>query len=171
MQVLSIDGRSTDGWDGDRAAKVLRGSQGSSVSVRFGRRPSQLVPGVAGRAEADKRKTEYRQVGWLLGSGFRDLKSRAEVQHAWLHQPCQLRCLLCCPSLCTPGSLRSARPRHASPPALAWERLAQPRGCTLGAQHGCEPCVPPWLTEACCGRAGQAAARAPGAEPGVQHGP
>ena len=60
VQLLSIDGRSTDGWDGDHAAKYLRGRQGSSVLVRFGRRTAQQ-PGVASRPEVTPR-TEYRQV-------------------------------------------------------------------------------------------------------------
>ena len=60
VQLLSIDGRSTDGWDGDHAAKYLRGRQGSSVMVRFGRRTAQQ-PGVASRPEVTPR-TEYRQV-------------------------------------------------------------------------------------------------------------
>ena len=60
VQLLSIDGRSTDGWDGDHAAKYLRGRSGSSVMVRFGRRTAQQ-PGVAGRPEITPR-TEYRQV-------------------------------------------------------------------------------------------------------------
>lgn len=50
LQVLTIDGQSTDGWDGDRAAKNLRGKSGSSVNVRFARRTEQ-TPGVAGRPE------------------------------------------------------------------------------------------------------------------------
>lgn len=59
VQVLSIDGAPTEGWDGDRAAKSLRGRSGSSVVVRFARRSSQ-VPGVAGRPEQPPR-VEYTQ--------------------------------------------------------------------------------------------------------------
>ena len=59
-QVLSIDGRSTDGWDGDRAATFLRGRSGSSVTVKFARRSLQ-IPGVAGRPELPPR-VDYQQV-------------------------------------------------------------------------------------------------------------
>eukprot|EP00884_Botryococcus_braunii_P016131 jgi/Botrbrau1/3200/Bobra.37_2s0030.1 len=59
-EVLSIDGAPTDGWDGDRAAKVLRGKSGSSVSVKFARR-SEQIPGVAGRPEPPP-MVEYKQV-------------------------------------------------------------------------------------------------------------
>lgn len=58
--VVSIDGKATDGWDGDRAAKSLRGRSGSSVMVKFARR-SEQVPGVAGVPE-EPPKVEYRQV-------------------------------------------------------------------------------------------------------------
>ncbi len=58
-QVLSIDGTTTEGWDGDRAAKSLRGTSGSSVTVRFARR-SEQVPGVAGRPEIPPR-LEFKQ--------------------------------------------------------------------------------------------------------------
>lgn len=73
MQVLTIDGQSTDGWDGDRAAKILRGKSGSSVNVRFARRTEQM-PGVAGRPEEPLKRIrldpdayQYRQV---CGAGF-----------------------------------------------------------------------------------------------------
>ncbi|CAL8463172.1 g2706 [Coccomyxa elongata] len=59
-EVLSIDGTTTEGWDGDRAAKSLRGTSGSSVTVRFARR-SEQVPGVAGRPEIPPR-LEFKQV-------------------------------------------------------------------------------------------------------------
>lgn len=66
--MLTIDGQSTDGWDGDRAAKILRGKSGSSVNVRFARRTEQM-PGVAGRPEEPLRRVrldpdsyQYRQV-------------------------------------------------------------------------------------------------------------
>ncbi len=59
-QVVSIDGKETDGWDGDRAAKSLRGRSGSSVTVKFARR-SEQVPGVAGVPEQPPR-VEYKQV-------------------------------------------------------------------------------------------------------------
>ena len=61
MQVLSIDGATTEGWDGDRAAKSLRGTSGSSVMVKFARRSEQM-PGVAGRPEQPPR-TELKQAG------------------------------------------------------------------------------------------------------------
>ena len=61
MQVLSIDGATTEGWDGDRAAKSLRGTSGSSVMVKFARRSEQM-PGVAGRPEQPP-KTELKQAG------------------------------------------------------------------------------------------------------------
>ena len=60
-QVLSIDGATTEGWDGDRAAKSLRGTSGSSVMVKFARRSEQM-PGVAGRPEQPP-KTELKQAG------------------------------------------------------------------------------------------------------------
>ena len=60
VQVLQIDGNTTEGWDGDRAAKVLRGTSGSSVMVKFARR-SEQVPGVAGRPEQPP-KIELKQV-------------------------------------------------------------------------------------------------------------
>ncbi len=49
-EVLSVDGTSTVGWDGERAAHHLRGNEGSAVWVRVAHR-EQLgpVPGVAGR--------------------------------------------------------------------------------------------------------------------------
>lgn len=65
-QVLSIDGAPTDGWDGDRAAKVLRGKSGSSVTVKFARRTEQ-IPGVAGRPEPPP-TMEYKQVHPLCPS-------------------------------------------------------------------------------------------------------
>jgi len=52
--VVAINGDPTAGWDGDRAAKSLRGRSGSSVLVRFARR-SEQVPGVAGRPEQPPR--------------------------------------------------------------------------------------------------------------------
>ena len=64
-QVLQIDGTNTEGWDGDRAAKSLRGSSGSSVMVKFARR-SEQVPGVAGRPEQPP-EIELKQVGPLYG--------------------------------------------------------------------------------------------------------
>ena len=60
LQVLQIDGNTTEGWDGDRAAKSLRGTSGSSVMVKFARR-SEQVPGVAGRPEQPP-KIELKQV-------------------------------------------------------------------------------------------------------------
>ena len=64
VQVLQIDGNTTEGWDGDRAAKFLRGTSGSSVMVKFARR-SEQVPGVAGRPEQPP-KIELKQVRPLL---------------------------------------------------------------------------------------------------------
>jgi len=52
--VVAINGDPTAGWDGDRAAKSLRGRSGSSVLVRFAR-CSEQVPGVAGRPEQPPR--------------------------------------------------------------------------------------------------------------------
>ena len=60
LQVVAINGDPTEGWDGDRAAKSLRGRTGSSVLVRFARR-SEQVPGVAGRPEQPPR-IEVHQV-------------------------------------------------------------------------------------------------------------
>lgn len=48
--MVSIDGTTTDGFNGDRAAQLLRGSVGTNVTVRLSRRSAQ-VPGVAGRPE------------------------------------------------------------------------------------------------------------------------
>lgn len=58
--MVAINGDPTEGWDGDRAAKSLRGRTGSSVIVRFARRSDQ-VPGVAGRPEQPPR-VEVHQV-------------------------------------------------------------------------------------------------------------
>jgi carboxyl-terminal processing protease len=46
-EVVTVDGTSTVGWDGEAAARVLRGEQGSSVTVEVARR-REAVPGVAG---------------------------------------------------------------------------------------------------------------------------
>lgn len=63
-EVLAVDGTSTQGWDGDAAAAILRGQQGSSVMVEVARRkdasssfttaptpvsPMEAIPGVPGR--------------------------------------------------------------------------------------------------------------------------
>ena len=61
MQVVSIDGQATIGWNGDQAAQLLRGRSGSSVVVKLARR-SEAVPGVPARPEPPLPKTEYRQV-------------------------------------------------------------------------------------------------------------
>ena len=62
MQVVSIDGQATLGWNGDQAAQLLRGRTGSSVSVRLARR-TEAVPGVPARPEPPLPRTEYKQVG------------------------------------------------------------------------------------------------------------
>lgn len=49
-EVLSINGQSTKGWDGNRAAKYLRGKDGSLVKVKLARRTDQ-IPGVPGTPE------------------------------------------------------------------------------------------------------------------------
>jgi len=49
-EVVSVDGMSTDGWDGERVAKSLRGIGGTSVRVKFARRTEQ-IPGVPGHPE------------------------------------------------------------------------------------------------------------------------
>ena len=59
VQVVSIDGRSVHGWDGDRAAVFLRGRSGSSVSIRLARR-TQQVPGRAAKPDLPLR-TEYKK--------------------------------------------------------------------------------------------------------------
>ena len=61
MQVVSIDGQATLGWNGDQAAQLLRGRSGSSVSVKLARR-TLAVPGVPARPEPPLPKTEYKQV-------------------------------------------------------------------------------------------------------------
>ena len=61
MQVVSIDGQATVGWNGDQAAQLLRGRSGSSVVVRLARR-TEAVPGVPARPEPPLPKLEYRQV-------------------------------------------------------------------------------------------------------------
>lgn len=61
MQLVSIDGQATLGWNGDQAAQLLRGRTGSSVSVKLARR-SQAVPGVPARPEPPLPKLEYKQV-------------------------------------------------------------------------------------------------------------
>ena len=64
VQVVSIDGQATIGWNGDQAAQLLRGRSGSSVIVRLARR-TLAVPGVPARPEPPLPKTEYRQVSSL----------------------------------------------------------------------------------------------------------
>jgi len=55
-EVLAIDGRPTDGFDGESAAGLLRGPRGSSVVVDVARREVEdgaeggMVPGIPGRA-------------------------------------------------------------------------------------------------------------------------
>lgn len=61
LQVVSIDGQATIGWNGDQAAQLLRGRTGSSVSVKLARR-TQAVPGVPARPEPPLPRTEYKQV-------------------------------------------------------------------------------------------------------------
>lgn len=61
VQVVSIDGQATIGWNGDQAAQLLRGRSGSSVIVRLARR-TLAVPGVPARPEPPLPRTEYRQV-------------------------------------------------------------------------------------------------------------
>lgn len=61
LQVVSIDGQATLGWNGDQAAQLLRGRTGSSVSVKLARR-SQAVPGVPARPEPPLPRLEYKQV-------------------------------------------------------------------------------------------------------------
>lgn len=72
--MVTIDGHSVHGWDGDKAAHFLRGRKGSSVNVRIARRTTQ-TPGVAGRPPPPY--TEYKQV--------------SNAYHACIHcalQPC-----------------------------------------------------------------------------------
>lgn len=64
-QVVSVDGRSTDGWDNDKVSKVLRGNEGSAVWVEVerarqvagGGEPAAServqIPGLAGDRPAD----------------------------------------------------------------------------------------------------------------------
>lgn len=49
-QVLSINGQSTQGLTGERAARLLRGTRGTEVRVQLARRSDQ-IPGVPGRPE------------------------------------------------------------------------------------------------------------------------
>ena len=65
LQVVSIDGQATIGWNGDQAAQLLRGRTGSSVSVKLARR-TQAVPGVPARPEPPLPRTEYKQVPQTL---------------------------------------------------------------------------------------------------------
>lgn len=61
-EVLMVDGTSTKGWDGEDAARSLRGQQGSSVWVRVGRRrPADEVPGVPAALHPLKLPVEYKQ--------------------------------------------------------------------------------------------------------------
>ena len=85
MQVLSIDGATTEGWDGDRAAKSLRGTSGSSVMVKFARR-SEQVPGVAGRPEQPP-KIELKQAGHSAPGPASSFKPRASMR--------TLKCRVC----------------------------------------------------------------------------
>ncbi|CAD7698236.1 unnamed protein product [Ostreobium quekettii] len=49
-ELLSINGESTQGWDGARAASKMRGTKGSLVTVQLARRTDQ-IPGVPGIPE------------------------------------------------------------------------------------------------------------------------
>lgn len=68
-QVVKVDGASTEGWDGEEAAKYLRGQQGSSVWVEVARRkdspfnntPVRMeVPGVPG-ARLEPEQLEFKR--------------------------------------------------------------------------------------------------------------
>ena len=59
-QLLSINGESTQGWDGARAAKFLRGKNGTVVTVKLARRSDQ-IPGVPGIPEPVP-EVQYREV-------------------------------------------------------------------------------------------------------------
>lgn len=59
-EVVSINDESTDGWTGERAAKVLRGKGGTAVNLRFFR-PAEGIPGVPGRPETTP-NPQYREV-------------------------------------------------------------------------------------------------------------
>ena len=43
VQLLGVDGTSTDGLDTDRVVQRLRGKEGSSVLVKVARHPQQQV--------------------------------------------------------------------------------------------------------------------------------
>lgn len=64
-ELLSINGESTQGWDGARAAKFLRGKNGTVVTVKLARR-SEQIPGVPGVPEPVP-DVQYREVKMKRG--------------------------------------------------------------------------------------------------------
>lgn len=61
-EVLTVDGTSTQGWDGEDAAKILRGEKGSSVTVEVARRrPMDAIPGVAGIRDSEDARVELKR--------------------------------------------------------------------------------------------------------------
>ncbi|KAG2431731.1 hypothetical protein HXX76_009227 [Chlamydomonas incerta] len=62
-EVTSINGVSTEGWNGEKAARLLRGKGGTEVNVRLARR-STGIPGVPARPDppAPEPPVEYREV-------------------------------------------------------------------------------------------------------------
>ena len=129
--MLSIDGAPTEGWDGDRAAKSLRGRQGSSVMVKFARRSSQ-VPGVAGRPEQAPR-VEFTQV---LALPLRCRANRA----AGAALPCQrANVLLSCSTIRQFYAIKGAHAWLGKAMAADGQRQA-PCLCIGGAGHPAPVC-------------------------------
>lgn len=62
-ELTSINGESLEGWNGEKAARLLRGKGGTEVRVRLARR-SGGIPGVPARPEPPL-TVEYREVSLL----------------------------------------------------------------------------------------------------------
>lgn len=60
-QVISVNGTDTSGLDGEEAARILRGEQGSSVEVEIARVSNQLVPGQVNSGMTEDSRVEKKR--------------------------------------------------------------------------------------------------------------
>ncbi|EFJ47344.1 hypothetical protein VOLCADRAFT_92124 [Volvox carteri f. nagariensis] len=60
-ELTSINGMSMEGWNGEKAARLLRGKGGTEVHVRLARRTGG-IPGVPARPDPPTPAVEYREV-------------------------------------------------------------------------------------------------------------